>query len=820
MWAAADVLTMNALRFALRQLLKNPGFTVVAALSLALGIGANVVVLGWVRGMLFNAVPGTREPDRLVAVAMKNSWGLGETMSYPNLRDLREERDTFAGVVGSAMESLHVRHGEKSVWAWTELVTADFFEVLGVRPVLGQIHFPADSDTQPGSAPQVVLSERFWRRELGGNPAILGQTLHINRHALTVIGVAGGEFHGLTGGLAFDLWVPLAMHREVGFGSPPDHRGANSYHTVARLQPGVSVAQADAVAQTVAKRLQAVYPDQLGDGKRSTFTVLPMWQCPWGAPSVFLPLLRALAVASVLVLMLVLANLANLQLARATARTREMAVRLAVGAGRGRLIRQLLGENLLLSGLGGVFGLLLAAWGIRLIVLFVPGTHLPIAISFGLDPWLVAVTAGLAMLAGILFGLAPAWQSAATSLTAALNEGARGSEAPGRRGWFRRGLVVAQIALALVLLIAAALCVRSFNAARQLPLGFDPRGVGIGGFHLAAHGYDGEGATRFLRELKAELLAQPGVEAVAFAEAIPLGFEGFSGGDLTIPGETLRPGEIRQAYLNKVSPGYFDTMRTPLIAGRDFRDDDDGRAPARIILNETAAQRVFPGRDPLGLKVRMWGRECEVIGVAAAGKYRTLSESPKLQVWVAQAQWGETDLVAIVRTRAAAESVAGLLTGAVRKISPEVKPFTTMTLEQYIRPAFLLPRIAASLLTVLGVVALALALLGIYGVMAFQVNRRRRELGIRMALGAEPRAVLGLILGHGARLAGLGLLLGLAGAWGVTRLLGSFLVGVDAADPATFALAGLVLAAAALAACWVPARRAARVDPVEALRNE
>ncbi|MFN0066861.1 MAG: ADOP family duplicated permease, partial [Limisphaerales bacterium] len=678
----------------------------------------------------------------------------------------------------------------------------------------------ADSDTKPGSAPQVVLSERFWRREFGGDPAIVGQTLQINRHAFTVIGVAESAFQGLTGGLAFDLWVPVAMQPQVGFGSPPDKRGWTSYHTVARLQPGVSVAQADAAAGVVARRLQAAYPNELGDSREMSFTVLPLWKCPWGAQSVFLPLLRALAVASGLVLLLVIANLANLQLARATTRSREMAVRLAVGAGRGRLVRQLLGENLLLAGLGGALGLGFAAWGLRLIFMFLPSTHLPIAIQLGLDLPLVAATAGLAMLAGILFGLVPAFQSAATSLTAALNEGSRGSEAPGGRSWVRRGLVVAQVALALVLLIAAALCVRSFGAARQLPLGFDPRGVVAGGFHLEAHGFDGAGATRFLRELRLELLTQPEVESVAFSETLPLGFEGGPGGDVTVPGETLRPGENRQAYLNKVSPGYFATMRTSLVAGREFREDDDPKAPTRIILNETAAQRVFPGRDPLGLKVNMWGRECEVIGVAAAGKYRTLSETPKLYVWVAQAQWGETDMVAIIRTRGPAPAAIGLLTAAVKKISPEVKTFTTGTLENYISPAFLLPRTAATLLTALGFVALLLALLGIYGVMSFQVNRRRRELGIRMALGAQRGDVMKLVLRHGARLTALGLVLGLAGAWGVTRVLGSFLVNVSAGDPLTFAATTLLLAAAAAGACWLPARRAAATDPMVALGSE
>lgn len=809
---------MNDFKFALRQLRKNPGFAAVAVLSLALGIGANVVVLGWVQAVLLNALPGTREPGRLVAVVLKAEWGVGETMSYPNLRDLGTEQSVFAGTAGSDFGALHVRLGERSEWAWAELVTANYFDVLGVKPLLGRLSFPADSDRQPGSAPEIVLSERFWRRLFNADPAVVGRTVQINRHVFTVIGVADGAFKGIMGGLAFDCWVPMAMHQQLGLGGPADRRGWNTYHTVARLQPGVTVAQANAAAAALGVRLRTEFPDDIGG--QTTFGILPFWKCPWGGQSVFLPLLRTLGIAAGLVLLLVVANLANLQLARATVRQREMAVRLAAGASRARLVRQLLTESLLLAGLGGALAVMLAAWGMGLLHAFTPATHLPIALALGFHWRLVALAFGLAAGAGILFGLVPALQSARTPLTTALNDGARGSEPAGGHLWLRRGLVVAQVALALMLLVAASLCVRSFTAARRIPLGFDPRNVWLAGFHLGSHGYDGAQAARFARDLRAELLGRPGVVAVAFSEGLPLGFEGGSGGNLEVPGNPPQPGENRQAHLRRVTPGYFAAMRTPIIAGREFRDDDDAQAPSRIIINQTVAERFFPGREPLGLKIEIWGRECEIIGVAAAGKYRTLGEPPAYAVWTPAAQWGEDDLTAVIRVEGDPRQAAGLVADALRQVAPEVDVFAADTLENYIRPSFLLPRTAAVLLTGLGLVALALALMGIYGVMAFQVNRRRREIGIRLALGALPRDVLRLILAYGARLAGLGLLLGLAGAFAVTRLLGAVLVGVKTLDLPAFGITVLLLAAAALAACWLPARRAARTDPMVALRAE
>lgn len=809
---------MNNLRFALRQLLKSPAFTAVAVLSLALGVGANVVVLGWVQSVLLNALPGTREPERLVAVVLRAEWGIGETMSYPNLTDLGAEQSVFAGAVGSDSSAMHVRHGERSEWAWAELVTANYFDVLGVSARLGQLNFPADSDRQPGSAPQIVLSERFWRRLFNADPQVVGKTVQINRHVFTVIGVADGAFKGVMGGLAYDFWAPMAMHQELGTGAPADKRGWNSYHTVARLQPGVTVAQADAAAAALGSRLRQEYPNDLG--KQTTFGILPFWKCPWGGQGVFLPLLRALGIASGLVLLLVIANLANLLLARATARQREMAVRLALGASRARVIRQLLTESLLLAGVGGALAVLFALWGLNLLHAFMPATHLPVAITLGLNWPLVAAALGLAVGAGLLFGLVPALQSARTSLTAALNEGSRGSEALGGRLWIRRGLVVAQVALAAVLLVASALCVRSFLAAKRIPLGFEPRNVWLAGFHLGSHGYDGPQAAKFARELRTELLGRPGVVEVGFSEGLPLGFEGGSGGNLDVPGNPPQPGENRQAHFRRVTPGFFAAMKTPLLAGREFRDDDDASATNRLIINQTVAERLFPGRDPLGLRIKIWGRECEIVGVAAAGKYRTLGEPPSYAVWAPAAQWGEDDLTAVIRTTGDPRAAAKLVHKALKRVAPDVDVFATDTLENYIKPSFLLPRTAAALLTCLGVVALALALMGIYGVMSFQVNRRQREIGIRLALGAQPRDVLALILSHGARLAGAGLVLGLLGAFAVARLLGTVLVGVEVMDPAAFVLTSFLLATAALIACWLPARRATRVDPMIALRTE
>lgn len=809
---------MNDLRFALRQLLKSPGFSIVAILSLALGISANVVVIGWVQAMLLRAVPGTKDPGRLVAIVLKADWGVGETMSYPNLRDLGEERSIFVGTVGSDLGAMHVRYGERSEWAWAEMTTANYFQLLGVQAVLGRLDFPPDSDVKPGSAPQIVLSERFWKRFFQSDPNVIGKVVQVNRHSFSVIGVAEESFKGITGGLAFDFWAPMAMHRELGVGTPADKRSWNSFHTLARLQPGVTLEQANVAARAVAGRLREQYPGDIG--KQTTFGVVPLWKCPWGGQAVFLPLLVSLGAATAMVLMLVIANLSNLLLARATARQREMAVRLALGASRWRLIRQLLVENVLLAGLGGALALVLSTWGIHLLHAFTPTTHLPLSVKSPFDWQLVWVGIGLSMVSALLFGLIPAWQSSRTSLAMALNEGARGTDAVGGRLWVRRGLVVAQIALALVLLVSSALCVRSFVAARQIPVGFDPRNVWLAGFHLGSHGYDGKRASQFARDLRAELLGRPGVIAVGFTEGVPLGFEGGPGGDLEIPGMPAQPGENRQAHLRRVTPGYFEAMRIPIHSGREFRDDDDEKAPSRIIVNQTVVDKLLQGREALGAKIRVWGRECEIVGVAAAGKYRTLGEAPAYAVWTPAAQWGEDDLTAVIRTEGDPRAISKLVASAVKKVAPEVDIFAGDTLENYISPAFLLPRTAAALLTSLGVIALSLSVMGIYGVMSFQVNRRRREIGIRLSLGAEPADVIRMILGQGARMVMAGGVLGVVGAMGATRLLQSVLVGVGAWDPLAYGGTLVVLGGAAWFACWIPAQRAARVDPAIVLRSE
>lgn len=809
---------MNDLRFALRQLLKSPSFTAVAVITLAFGIAANVIVLGWIRAILVDTQPGSRDPGSLAVLSTRSPWGISETMSYPNLRDVAAESSVFEDAAASEMGSVHVRLGDKSAWAWSELVTENALTLLGVQAVLGRVDFPRGSDLRPGTAPEVVLSESFWRRFLNADPDVVGKPLTINQHSYTVIGVTGKRFRGLMPGLAFDLWIPHSMHEQVGFGAPADKRGWNNLHSLVRLKPGVTVAQADAVAATVGERLRKAYPGDID--ARTSFTVVPLWKAPFGAPSVFLPLLQALATAALLVLGLVVANLANLLLARATQRHREMSVRLALGAGRGRIVRQLLTESLLLAALGGGLGFLLSLWGVQALGAFLPRTHLPIAFGLRFDPMLAAASAGIAGVAGLLFGSAPAWQASRIPLTASLNEGARGSEGPAGRQWLRRGLAVAQVALALVLVTAAVLCSRSFLAAQKLNLGLDPVGVWIGAFHLDSHGLDGDGATRFIRQVGDELRGHPSVESVAFAETLPLGFEDGPGGDVALPGIPNPPGENRSARLNRVSPGFFETLRIPIVDGREFNETDGRGAPSRIVINRTVADRLFPGRSPVGLKCTIWGRTCEVVGVAEAGKYRSLNESPQFHVWVPQAQWGETDVVALVRLRGDVRNGAGLLQSAVRKVAPDVKPYMMQSLEEYVSPAFLVPRIAAVLLTLLGGVALVLALLGIYGLMSFLVHRRTREMGIRMALGASRQEVLSLVLRNGMKLAGVGLAVGLPAALGVTRLLQGFLLGVNAWDPGTFLATSLLLAAAAVAATWIPARRAAQVDPAIALRAD
>jgi predicted permease len=809
---------MNDLKFAIRQLLKNPGFTVVAVITLALGIGANAVVYSWIDTVLLNSIPGAGHPRELVAIVPSDQYGTGELMSYPDTRDLAAQTRSLSGVTASEMAMLNLRRGESSEWVWGQAVMANFFHVLEIQAALGSVAFPG-TDADTGNAPYAVVSHRYWQNHFGGDASVVGQHVSLNGKPFTLIGVAAEGFKGSVGGLNFDIWVPLAMGETLGVtpGLTDDKRGWHWMTVVGRLGKGSSRKSAQAEVTTIASRIAQGIPDA---GPDDSLALLPMWKAPGGGQAIFLPLLRTLLVIVLLVLFLVVASVANLLLTRNTVRSREVGIRLAMGASRGRVARQLFTESLLLTGLGSALGLGLAHLGSGLLSVFFPVSHLPAAYDVEISWSVIVLTAGLALLSGLIFGFAPAWSLVRTPLPELMGEGTRGSEGRTHRMVLRRSLVAGQFAIALVVLVTAGLCLRSFSNARKLDLGFNPNGLWVAGFKMDAIGYGGAAAASFYQRLDERLRALPGVKSVSYSDHLPLGFEEGGGGSISVSGYQPRAGEQMGASLSRVMPGFFQTMQIPLHQGRDFRRSDDGDASLVAVINDSMVERYFKGRNPIGQTIQLWGADRTIVGVVGNTKHRSLNEPPANTVFVPQAQLGQWNLFAVVRSENDPRLVGKTIGSIARELDPGITVWHSISFSDFIQPAFLVPRVASVLLTGLGLIALLLATMGLYAVVAFNVSQRTRELGIRLALGSSRSEIQSLVLRQGVRLAGWGLLMGLVLAVCVSRLLRSFLIEVEPLDPFTFVATAVILVFTALSACWFPARRAANTDPMQALRAD
>jgi len=796
-------------------------------LSIALGIGANATVLCWLRGIVLRPLPGVVHQSEM-AVLVSNEGG--GNLSLLDLRDFDTLRDVFAGVAGTQITPASLTVARNSEWIYGQVTTANFFELLGIRPVLGRTFLP-DEDRKPGGDFVVVLGEKLWRRRFGADPGIVGTTIDLNRHAFTVIGVVPAEFHGTMTGLACEFWAPVSMVAEVA-SWPVDgtlnYRNSRPLHNVARLQPGVTVPQAQAAVAALDAHLAATFPKT---NRTVHHRVVSYADCPYGAQAVLGPVLKLLLAVSLGVLLIVAANVANLLLARAVSREKEIAIRLAAGASRARLMRQLLTESLVLALLGGLAGLLLASWTADGIVHFLPAMREPLALGQGLDGPTLAATLGLTLVTGVLFGLAPALQTAHPRLYEILKEGGRSSSGGARHHRLRSVLVMTEIALALVLLIGAGLCLKGLRHARETDIGCQPDRVLIAGLQLGMNGYNEQTGRVFYWQLQERLAALPGVEEAAFASWFPLGLAGCKGHGVDAEGYVRPPGENPTYEYATVSPRYFATLGIPLVSGRDFTDADDTGAPYVAIVNEHFAKKFWPGQDPLGRKFRAGGRSRTIIGVAKAGKYRQLNESPEAFFYLPYRQYvPDLDLSICVRLAPAQAGATGsnadLLMSAmtirqtVRELDPGVDVWGTMPLTSHMQGALFAQRIASDLLTLLGAVALVLSAMGVYAVMAYAVGQRTQEFGVRMALGARAGDVLWQVVRQGLVLATGGVAAGLVLATGGTHLLASFLYGVSPFDPVTFVGAPLLLAFVAVVASYLPARRATRVNPMEALRAE
>jgi putative ABC transport system permease protein len=811
------------LRYGARMLMKNPGFSLIAVLALALGIGANTAMFSVINAAVLAPFPvkDARSLVSLFTTDAKNPGALPN--SHLNFQDYRDKTDVFSGVLGYTFAPVSLSGGSgESKQLFAEVVSGNYFDVLGVKTAYGRTFLP-DEDKTPGASPVVVLSYAAWQRNFGGDPGLVGRTISLNRHDFTVVGVAEEEFTGTDIGFIPDLWVPMMMHAQIqpGFTWYDTRRGL-FISVIGRLKPGVALPQAQAELTTLGQQLEREYPN---DNQGRNAKMVPLLQAridPTGDGQLLLTSGLMVGVVG-LVLLIACANVANLLLARATRRQREIAIRLAIGASRRRLVRQLMTESLVLSLAGGVAGILIAYWSRDLIRSFGPfGGVGPNSPSPNLDARVLVFTFAISLLSGALFGLIPAIQASRPDLVPTLKgEVTVPVNRRGLRISLRKALVVLQVSLSLFALITAGLFVRSLQKAQAIDPGFQAENVILMGFDLGREGYGEPQGKELQRDLIERVQALPGVRSATIARDRP-----FGGGLLRsvfIEGQEPTPdGRGVLVQTNVVGRRFFETLGIPVLRGRDFAESDGETAPAVVIINESMATRFWPSGDAIGKRFKFFGDQNfrEVVGIARDSKYNSLTERNQPFVYMPLLQ-NYTPLNNLhVRTSIDPAGVMASVRSEIQKIDPNLTLQNVQTLSERVDGSLGGERAQATMLGVFGLMALLLAAVGLYGVMAYSVAQRTREIGIRMALGARKGDVLSLVLRQGVTLVSIGVAVGLVVAFATTRLLASLLFGIGAADPITFAATSLILIAVALIATYVPARRAATVDPIRALRYE
>ncbi|MEJ7576811.1 MAG: ABC transporter permease [Pyrinomonadaceae bacterium] len=820
------------IRFAARMLVKSPGFTLVAVLSLAVGIGANTAVFSLAKSLLFPSLP-VADAARLVDMHEESSNHRGPlSVSYPAYQNYRDENGVFDSLLCWGRLPLSLNRGEAAEQAFGMIVSGNYFATLGAQPARGRFFLPEEDET-PGAQAVAVISHRFWQRRFGGEAEIIGRIVTLNGTQFTVIGVAPEKFTSTIPLFAPDVWVPMMMQERV---MPASHwlgaRNAEWLEMTGRLREGVSIEQAQANVSQLTRNYAAAHPDfnrREGEPERNRGGVqlVPVGSLPRDERITLMGFLGLLLAVVSLVLLIACANLTSLLLVRATARRREIAVRLALGASRFRLARQLLTESVLLCLVSGALGLLFAFWMIDLLHAFKPPIDIPIELNIPLDTRALGWAFMLSLLTGIIFGLIPALQSSKPDLTRALKDDARGTGF--QRSRLRDLFVTGQIAMTFLLLICAGLFLRALAHASTVHPGTEPERVQTATFDPVFFGYDERQTYEFYRQLLERVRALPGVEGAGLAMMIPVG-EAQAGTLIGIEGDESYTADLSDEHsagvhteYNIVSPGYLQTMKIPLLRGRDFGAADRDGAASVAIIDETMRRRYFAGVDPLGKRVKDAERTYEIIGVAQSGSYRTLNSEPRPFIYLPFAQHdGERSSRMVLHARSThnAANMYAAIRREVAAIDRNIPLQEPLTIGDYINFSLLPQRIATSVAGVFGLTGLVLSGLGIFGMVSYSVAQRTHEIGIRMALGAQQADVLRMVLRQGWRVTSLGLIIGIALALAVTRLLSSLLYGVSTTDPATFVVVSLLLAVVTMLASYIPARRATKVDPMVALRYE
>jgi predicted permease len=809
---------LQDLRYALRQLRKAPGFTLTAVLTLALGIGACSTIASWIRSTLFNPIPGVSQTGQMITIMRGDrSEHPGPPFSYPDFVDLRDHATTLSGMLGYHDDFVSITGSATPQRIYGALTSANYFEVLGVRPILGQTLLSSQANERGGSA-EAVLSYELWQNRYASDQSIVGKTIEINLHPYTIVGVAPKGFQGCKSGLRTDIWIPLGMDRQAWGGNRIQYRGRSWLNVLGVLRPGVDHRQAENELNLLMQRIVDRYPtEHQGANQISTD---PLWRSPFGA-NVYLagtlPIL--LALASVL-LLLACANVANLLLVRSVSRRREFAIRLSMGASRRRLISQLMIENLIIALAGGALALLCTLWTAQTLAAFLPPTSLPLSINGHMNITVFLATIIVSVLTALVSGIVPALRASALSPTTVLKDEALNNAGGLQKSRLAGGLVVAQVALSLLLLACAGLFVRSLDNQQKTSPGFDPNHVLVASFDLVPLGYSSKTGVEFQRQLVTRLQQLPGVQSVAIGDFSPLSFTIHSSGVLP-EGYLRRPHETIEVDRGAISPGYLQTLRTPLLAGRDFNDRDNASTQPVAIVNQAFVDRYWPSQDALGKRVELNpGQWATVVGIAANGKYRRLIIDPQPLILFPIYQDYNGEAILHIRANGDPLALASAVQRTVADLNPNLPLFNVITLRMSMGMGSVFQRIAAIFAGSFGLLALVLAIVGIYGVVAYTTKQRTHEIGIRIALGATKAAIFRQVVGQGLRLTLAGLAVGVAVSLVLTRFLRDMLYGVGTTDWMTFSAVAVVLCMVAVLACSIPARRAASIDPMQALRTE
>jgi predicted permease len=813
MWGQAWLEQLGRdLRYALRQLRRSPGFTITATAMLAVAICANSTVFSWIDGTMLRPIPGARDTGELVTLQRgERNFSPTPPFSYIDYRDLREQNHAFAGILAYHNDWIALTGGAQPERVYIANVSANFFDVLGIKPTLGRFFLP---DEEARAVPNVVLSYALWKTRYAEDPAIVGKSIDVARHPVTVIGVAPEGFVGAAPGLRDDLWVTLdPLAADVW---RMTHRDSDWLILIGRLRPGVSPGQAAQDLDTVMRHIVAAYPDQhLGDNR---ITLDPMWRSPFGANGYMAATLPILLAFAGVVLLLTSANVATLTLVRFVSRRRELAIRQSLGANRMQLVRQMVMEGVLLSIAAGAVALGLTAWTSKTFAWFFPANSSPLALNGSMDRNVVIGIAVFSLLAGMMCGALPAWRSSHAPAIEVLKAESASISGGSRNRKLLSGLVVAQIALSLPLLLCSGLLLRTLRNLAGANPGFEQDHVLTASVGLNIAGYSNDEAKLIRRKILDRVSALPGVEVASLTDWIPMTLiqkrnDAYPEGYVPHPHESLL---VQNA---EVGPRYFESLHIPILQGREFTPEDDERVPNVLIVDQTAARHYWPGQDPLGKRLRIWGSLFTVVGVARNSTHTFVNESPEPMIYLSYFQHPGYETMVQVKTAGSPVDLEPMVENAIHGIDPRLPVFDVRPMRESTQMASTFAVIESTLAGMFALIGLVLAVTGVYGVVAWRTQMRTHEIGIRMALGASRVDVLRLVLAQGLWLTGIGLALGLAFALGLTRVIARLLYGIGAHDPVTVASVVLLLGTMSLVACYFPARRAMHRNPVTAIRE-